>query len=197
MDLFIIAHFAGIGGSTQVENSYVTHLLFVSCADIVLWVFVHWDFVLEPCQLYGRIFLNFTCMNMWVRQLAVLCSRAGGRPLLCAMVWGGDLGCLSGLTGWRHSCLDQAHSQPFSTSQLGPPFFACRPKMDTPPLSKILDPPVSRHVSPPRGEPGHVSPAACEPGHVSPSSGTAQRLPPGPARPLRPAGRRGTVDTWH
>ena len=55
--------------------------------------------------------------------------------------------------------------------------------------------PVSRHVSPPRGEPGHVSPAACEPGHVSPSSGTAQRLPPGPARPLRPAGRRGTVDT--
>ena len=58
---------------------------------------------------------------------------------------------------------------------------------------------VSRHVSPPRGEPGHVSPAACEPGHVSPSSGTAQGTAtrPGPAQPLRPAGRRGTVDTWH
>ena len=38
-------------------------------------------------QIYGRIFLNFTCMNMSVRQLAVLCSRAGGRPLLCALVW--------------------------------------------------------------------------------------------------------------
>ena len=37
---------------------------------------------------------------------------------------------------------------------------------------------VSRHVSPPLGEPGHVSPAACEP---CPSSGTARRLPPGPA----------------
>ena len=52
---------------------------------------------------------------------------------------------------------------------------------------------VSRHVSPPRGEPGHVSPAACEPGHVAPPQ--AQHSDCHPARPLRPAGRRGTVDT--
>ena len=55
---------------------------------------------------------------------------------------------------------------------------------------------VSRHVSPPLGEPGHVSPAACEPGHVSPSSGTAQRLPPGPA-PQAPWGRGYMTLTAH
>ena len=69
---------------------------------------------------------------------------------------------------------------------------------------------VSRHVSPPLGEPGYVSPAACEPGHVSPaaspfqssglsvatslpSTGRAERLP----RPLPQAGwapcGRGTI----
>ena len=58
---------------------------------------------------------------------------------------------------------------------------------------------VSRHVSPPLGEPGYVSPAACELSHVSPaplpsgpptflpSTGRAERLPPPP--PLSSGGR--------
>ena len=33
---------------------------------------------------------------------------------------------------------------------------------------------VSRHVSPPWGEPGYVTPAACEPGHVSPAASLVQ-----------------------
>ena len=37
---------------------------------------------------------------------------------------------------------------------------------------------VSRHVSPPQGEPGYVSPVACEPGHVSPAASLVCPRPP-------------------
>ena len=73
-----------------------------------------------------------------------------------------------------------------------------------------LDLSVSRHVSPPLGEPGYVSPAACQPGHVSPAASPVQpsclsvaidfpplhRLSRATAPPppfLRPGGRRAAV----
>ena len=61
--------------------------------------------------------------------------------------WGGGGGGGGGFQGVRTPLL--GHDVGFLTlgPKLDPPCFACRPKMDPPPLSKILDPPLTRDIA--------------------------------------------------